>query len=70
MNLEGYLIEETYYILAINEISKKVDCYIKENFYDLIKGRVDKNTIEKIIALNGAIQMITFAMRQRKKRIL
>lgn len=64
MGLEYYLIEEKYYILVINEICKKIDFYLKDNFYVLIKGKCNKEILEKIIALNTTVQLLTYCMRQ------
>lgn len=66
MDLEYYLIEEQNYILAINEICKKIDFYLKDNFYEIVKGKFDKRILEKVIALNNAVQLITYCMRQRR----
>ena len=66
MDLEYYLIEEQNHILAINEICKKIDFYLKDNFYEIVKGKCDKEILEKVIALNNAVQLITYCMRQRR----
>ena len=66
MELEYYLIEEKNYILAINEICKNIDNYLKDNFYEIVNGKFDKEILEKVIALNNAVQLITYCMRQRR----
>lgn len=66
MGLEYYLIEEKNYILAINEICKNIDNYLKDNFYEIVNGKCNKEILEKIIALNTTVQLLTYCMRQRR----
>ncbi len=66
MELEYYLIEEKNYILAINEICKNINNNLKDNFYEIVNGKCDKEILEKVIALNTAVQLITYCMRQRR----
>lgn len=64
MELEDYLIEEQYSILAINRISQIISQYIDNNYYNLGK---DLFYVDEILALNRAIQMIAYCMRLRRK---
>lgn len=64
MELEDYLIEERYSILAINRISQIISQYIGNNYYNLSK---DLSCVEEILALNRTIQMIAYCMRIRRK---
>ncbi len=66
MEFEYYLIEEKYYIIAINEISKNINSILQDMFYKIIKGNVKKSDIEKIIALNISICCLTYSLRQRR----
>ncbi len=66
MDLEYYLIEEQNYILAINEICKKIDYYLTDNFYEILNGKSNKKLLEKVIALNTAVQLLTYCMRLRR----
>ena len=64
MELEDYLIEEQYSILAINRISQIISQYIDNKYCDFGK---DISYVDEILALNRAIQMIAYCMRLRRK---
>ena len=64
MNFEDYLIEEKNSIMAISRISKIIDKTISENYCNLGNN---KFYINEIRALNTAIQMIAYCMRERRK---
>ena len=63
MELENYLAEQEPQIIAISRISQIIEESISKNYYDILKGRVNKSYLENIRALVCAIQMISFAMR-------
>ena len=63
MDLESYLIEQKSQIIAISRISQIIEQSLSENYYKIIKGRIDKEYLDNIRALNNAIQLITFGMR-------
>ena len=63
MDLESYLIEQKYQIIAISRISQIIEQSLSENYYKIIKGRIDKAYLDNIRALNNAIQLIAFGMR-------
>ncbi len=63
MDLESYLIEQKYQIIAISRISQIIEQSLSENYYKIIKGRIDKSYLDNIRALNNAIQLIAFGMR-------
>ena len=63
MDLESYLIEQKSHILAISRISQIIDHSLSENYYEILKGRIDKTFLDNIRALNNAIQLISFGMR-------
>jgi hypothetical protein len=63
MDLESYLIEQKYQIIAISRISQIIEQSLSENYYKIIKGRIDKSYLDNIRALNNAIQLIALGMR-------
>ena len=63
MDLESYLIEQKYQIIAISRISQIIEQSLSEKYYEIIKGRIDKEYLDNIRALNNAIQFIAFGMR-------
>ncbi len=67
MDLESYLIEEKLYIIAISRISNIIEQSLSENYYEILKGRIDKTYLDNIRALNCAIGMIAFGMRSFRK---
>ena len=67
MELESYLIEEKLPIIAISRISREIEQSLSENYYEIIKGRVDKTYLDNIRALNNAIQLIAFGMRSFRR---
>ncbi|MBR1680165.1 hypothetical protein IJ707_00050 [bacterium] len=66
MELENYLIEEKNYIIAIDEISKKINSLLQDNFYHFLKGKGNRKTLEKITALNTAVRLMTYCLKQRR----
>lgn len=67
MDLESYLIEQKYHILAISRISQIIDQSLTENYYEIIKGKLDKSYLDDIMALITSIQLIAFGMRCYRK---
>ena len=67
MNLEDYLTEQKPQILAIGRISQIIDQSLSENYYNIIKGRIDETYLDEIRALINAIQIIAFGMRSLRK---
>ncbi|MBQ6516586.1 hypothetical protein IJI31_05340 [bacterium] len=63
MNLENYLIEEKAPIMAISSICRLIEQIIEENYGDFDKNKTYK---DEILALNTAIQMITYCMRIKR----
>ena len=63
MDLESYLIEQKSHILAISRISQIIDHSLSENYYEILRGRIDKTFLDNIRALNNAIQLVSFGMR-------
>ena len=61
--LEYYLIETRYPIMAINIVSKMIDNFIKNHYFDIVHNDNCQNYIDKILALNNTIQMIGYCMR-------
>ena len=63
MDLESYLIEQKYQILAISRISQILNKTINDNYYEILNGKIDISYIEDIKSLITAIQIIAFGMR-------
>ena len=63
LELEYYLIETKSTIMTINIISKMIDSLIRNHYVDITKQNNCRNYIDKILALNNAIQMIGYCMR-------
>jgi len=66
MELEDYLIEQKYQILAISRISQILNQTISENYYEILRGKISVSYLEDIKSLI-AIQMIIFGMRVYRK---
>ena len=67
MDFEDYLIEQKSQITAISRISQIIEQSISENYYDILKGRINKSYLDNIRALNNAIQLVAFGMRFFRK---
>lgn len=67
METEEYLIEEKSHILALNELSQILEERIKDNYYDIIKGKVTSDFLEEVFALNTAIKAVIYCMRLKRK---
>ena len=67
MELEDYLIEQKYQILAISRISQILNQTISENYYEILRGKISVSYLEDIKSLITAIQMIIFGMRVYRK---
>ena len=67
MDLESYLIEQKPYILAISRISQIIDQSISENYYNILKGKINKSYLDELQSLINAIQLISFGMRCFRK---
>lgn len=63
---EHYLIEQKDYIIAISKLSKIINNTIKENYYNFLKGNIDKKCIDEIIAMNTTISIISYFMRLKR----
>ena len=67
MELENYLIEQKAQILAISRISQILQESIEENYYSILKGKINKSYLDNLKALICAIQMAAYAMRSYRK---
>jgi len=67
MDLESYLMEQKYQILAISRISQILNQTINENYYEILKGKINVAYIEDIKSLITAIQIIAFGMRYYRR---
>ena len=67
MDLEDYLIEQKSHIIAISRISQIIEQSISENYYDILKGRINESYLDNIRALNNAIQLVALGMRFFRK---
>ncbi len=67
MELENYLIEQKPQILAISRISQILQESIEENYYSILRGKIDKSYLDNLKALICAIQMSAYAMRSYRK---
>lgn len=63
MDFESYLIEQKSQILAISRISQIIEQSISENYYEILKGKINKPYLDDIKSLINAIQIIAFGMR-------
>ena len=67
MDFEDYLIEQKSQITAISRISQIIEQSLSENYYNILKGRINESYLDNIRALNCAIQMIAFGMRSFRR---
>jgi hypothetical protein len=67
MDFEDYLIEQKSQIIAISRISQIIEQSLSENYYNILKGRINESHLDNIRALNCAIQMIAFGMRSFRR---
>ena len=63
MELEDYLIDEYYSILALSRISQIICKYFDLNYAKFVK---EKSDIDEVLSLIRAIQLIVYAMRCRR----
>ena len=67
MDFEEYLIEEKYCIVAISQISLLIETKLKDNLFQILKGKIDKKFLDEILSLNKIFQMIAFCMRLKRR---
>lgn len=69
MDLESYLIDIKYPILAINKLAKLSDNSISENYSEIINGKAGKDFVDNLQSLNTAILMITYCMMEYRQQV-
>lgn len=69
MDLEDYLIDIKYPIVAINSIAKLLDNTISENYAEIINGNASRDFVDNMQSLNNAILMITYCMMKHREQV-
>ena len=67
MSAEEYFITEKSYIIALNELNKLIEERLKDNYYEIIKGKITSEFLDDVLALNTAIKTIIYCMRVKRK---
>ena len=67
MEAEEYLIAEKSYILALNELNLILGNRLKDNYYELLNGKINSDFLEEVLAINTAIKAVIYRMRVQRK---
>ncbi len=67
MEAEEYLIEEKSHILALNELNLILGNRLKDNYYELLNGKINSDFLEEVLAINTAIKAVIYCMRVQRK---